>query len=435
MHRRGNLRRFAVAATACAAVLASCSDGDGGGGSGSSAPAPDGGQAAAPLARYADHRSEHYDDPSRWVCRPDTEDVCDGDLDATVVEADGTTRVEEFTPAEDPPIDCFYVYPTISRDESTYSDWEPSSEEEGFVTLQQAARLGQVCRVFAPVYRQLTLTALIGRLGGGGDTGGDRDGEDEGDRPAERGDPFADVLDAFRTYMANDNEGRGFVLIGHSQGSGMLTRLIAEEVDPHEDVRELLVAAYLVGSSVTVPEGEVVGGDFQHVPLCTRSDETGCVLTWATFRAGAPPPPGALFGRPRRGEGVAGCVNPAAVEGGSAELHPYLPADASASILSALGTDGSGGSWLEGTTIDTPFVTLPGFVTGRCTSRDGFSYLEVEVHADPSDPRADDLPGDLTPEWGLHLVDVSVAMGDIVDRVAAQAAAFTGSSGTGSSGG
>ena len=433
MHRRGNLRRFAVAATACAAVLASCSDGDGGGGSGSSAPAPDGGQAAAPLARYADHHSEHYDDPSRWVCRPDTEDVCDGDLDATVVEADGTTRVEEFTPAEDPPIDCFYVYPTISRDESTYSDWEPSPEEEGFVTLQQAARLGQVCRVFAPVYRQLTLTALIGRLGGGGDTGGDRDGED--DRPAERGDPFADVLDAFRTYMANDNEGRGFVLIGHSQGSGMLTRLIAEEVDPHEDVRELLVAAYLVGSSVTVPEGEVVGGDFQHVPLCTRSDETGCVLTWATFRAGAPPPPGALFGRPRRGEGVAGCVNPAAVEGGSAELHPYLPADASASILSALGTDDSGGSWLEGTTIDTPFVTLPGFVTGRCTSRDGFSYLEVEVHADPSDPRADDLPGDLTPEWGLHLVDVSVAMGDIVDRVAAQAAAFTGSSGTGSSGG
>lgn len=371
------------------------------------------------VARYADYESIEYDDPSHWVCRPDTDDVCDEGLDATVVDADGTTTVEAFTPAEDPPIDCFYVYPTISRDETTYSDWDASADEEGYVALQQAGRLGEVCRVFAPVYRQRTLTALTAALAGADGPGSTT--------PPEEGDPVADVLDAFRTYMARDNGGRGVVLIGHSQGASVLNEVIATEIDPNDDVRDLLVAAYLVGSTVAVPEGEVVGGDFAHVPLCTEGDQTGCVLTWATFRDTAPPPEGALFGRPRDGEGVAGCVNPAAVEGGPAELTPYLPADASASILASLGVGagGEGATWLEGGEITTPFVTLPGLVRGECVERDGFNYLEVTVQPDPG-PRADDIAGDLTPEWGLHLVDVSVVMGDIVDRVRTQADAFAG---------
>jgi hypothetical protein len=330
------------------------------------------------------------------------------------VEADGTTRVEEFVPADDPPVDCFYVYPTISRDETPYSDWEASPEEEGFVVLHQAARLASTCRVFAPIYRQRTLTALLASLGGSDPPGG------------QEGDPFADVLDAFRTYMAEDNDGRGFVLVGHSQGAGLLRDLIRTEIDAHDDVRERLVAAYLAGTGVAVPEGAVVGGDFRNVPLCTAPDETGCVLTWATFRSTAPPPPNSFFGRPRDGEGVAGCVNPAAVGGESAELTPYFPADASASILSTLGAGGGSGGWLPGTDITTPFVTLPGLVSGECVSQAGFDFLSVTVHADPSGPRADDIGGDLTPEWGLHLVDVSIVMGDIVERVRDQAAAYTG---------
>lgn len=416
--------RIVAVALAGLLLLAGCSDGDTVG-SGSTSTTPPQSQAGATLDRYADYESANYDDPAHWVCRPDTDDVCDGDLRTTVIEADGSTRVEEFEAAEDPPVDCFYVYPTISRDETTYSDWDPSPEEEGFVTLQQAARLGSVCRVFAPVYRQVTLTSLIDLLGGR--PGQAQDGQEQnGDEPDDEGDPFADVLDAFRTYMANDNQGRGVVLVGHSQGSGVLTRLIAEEIDPNADVRERLVAAYLAGSSVEVPEGEVVGGDFEHVPLCTANGETGCVVTWATYRAEAPPPQGALFGRPRGGEGVAGCVNPAAIEGGEAELHAYFPGTASASILSDLGTGPEGRSWLEGTEIETPFAALPGLVTGRCESRDGFDYLAVTVHPDPADPRADDIAGDLTPEWGLHLVDVSIVMGDIVARIGEQAEAFTG---------
>lgn len=202
--------RALAAMLAGALAAAACSDDDGGSagdaaGADAAAQQEDGG--GGPLARYADYESVNYGDPAHWLCRPGADDACGGDLTATVVEAGGTTVVEEFVPADDPPIDYFYVYPTISRDETPYSDWEASPEEAGYVVLHQAARLASTCRVFAPIYRQRTLTALLASLGAR-------------TRRA-RGDPFAGVLDAFRTYMAEDNDGRGFVLVGHSQGAGL----------------------------------------------------------------------------------------------------------------------------------------------------------------------------------------------------------------------
>ena len=374
-----------------------------------------------PLARYADYTTTEYDEPSHWVCRPDTtDDICHSDLDSTAVEADGTTKVEKFEAAAAPKIDCFYVYPTISRDKTTFSDWNASPDEEGYVTLNQAARLRQDCRVFAPVYRQRTLAGLAGALGGGTSSA-----------PEEKGDPYADVLDAFRTYMAKDNHGRGFVLIGHSQGAGMLNELIQKEIDPNADVRKELVGAYLAGGAVAVPDGKLVGGDFQHVPLCSKADEAGCVVTWATFRSTATPPANSYFGKVRGGKPgeVAGCVSPAAPSGGTAEAHSYFPANSKASILSSLGTSTGGSSWLgDGSTtkITTPFVSVPGLVSVGCTEKDGFHFEEATVHPDPAGPRADDIPGDITPEWGLHLVDVNLVMGDIVTLVAEQAKAYAG---------
>jgi hypothetical protein len=69
-------------------------------------------------------------------------------------------------------------------------------------------------------------------------------------------------------------------------------------------------------------------------------------------------------------------------------------------------------------------VTLPGFLTARCAERDGFSYLEVTVNGNPADPRIDDIGGDLTPDWGLHLVDVNLAMGDLVALARRQTAGY-----------
>src|SRR4051794_31525962 len=74
--------------------------------------------------------SDPYTDPAKWVCRPDRTDVCDSGQDATVVRADGSTSVERWSPATNPPIDCFYLYPTVSYDLSANSDWRPATSQE-----------------------------------------------------------------------------------------------------------------------------------------------------------------------------------------------------------------------------------------------------------------------------------------------------------------
>ena len=390
-------------------------------------PGKDSAKSGAPLARYADYRSKEYRDPSHWVCRPEARDICDDNLDATEVAANGTLTVHRFKRATDAPIDCFYVYPTISRDQSVNSDWNASPDEEGFVTLNQAARLQSQCRLFAPVYRQTTLAGLASRL------------TDKSTTTGPTIDPYADVLDAFRTYMADDNNGRGFVLIGHSQGASILKRLIADEIDPNGDVRSHLVAAYLAGAAVGVPTGRDVGGDFKHVPVCHKSNQTGCVIAWASFRSTAPPTAGSYFGKAGTrpgdpaGAGIeAVCANPADL--GNDEdtpLDSYFPANRTASILSDLKTSitaPADGGWVAASagTITTPYVSVRGLASGHCIDADGYHVLSITVHGDPADPRADDIPGDLTPQWGLHLVDVNLVMGNIVDLVASQAKAYAG---------
>ncbi|HZJ27807.1 MAG TPA: DUF3089 domain-containing protein [Acidimicrobiia bacterium] len=334
-------------------------------------------------------------------------------MDATVVDGDGTTRRERFTPAKDAAIDCFYVYPTISTDETVNSDLVPGEDQKIFVTRQQVARLGKHCRVFAPVYRQVTLTALARSLGGGTSAGTDA-----------RAMAFDDVVDAWKHDMANDNGGRGVVLVGHSQGAGLLNQLVAQEIDPSPDMRARLVSALLLGASVAVPRGTDVGGDFAKVPVCRAARQTGCVISYASFRATSPPPANSYFGRPRSGEGVAACVNPAAPRGGKAPLHSYFPTNGQA-LPGGDDAAATSPQWAEGVEIDTPFVALPGLVSAECVEDEGFSYLALTVHGDPADPRIDDIGGDLTPEWGMHLVDANVAMGDLVDLVGVQSCAYT----------
>lgn len=86
--------------------------------------------------------------------------------------------------------------------------------------------------------------------------------------------------------------------------------------------------------------------------------------------------------------------------------------------------------WVEGEEVTTPFVSLPGMLTAQCVNDDRGSYLSVSVHGDPEDPRADDIVGDVVVEgevqagWGLHLVDMHLAMGNLIDIVKAQGEAY-----------
>jgi hypothetical protein len=366
---------------------------------------------AHPDNPYPGYRSAIYADPTHWLCRPDTDDVCDHDLDATIVQANGRTRIERWRTARHPKIDCFYVYPTISTDTTGNSDLVPGEDQELFVVRQQAARLGSACRLFAPVYRQITLTALLSILGGN-------------PIPNDRALAYGDVLDAWKHYIANDNHGRGVLLIGHSQGASVLTALIKNEIDPNPQLRDRLVSAVLLGTSLQVPVGKDVGGDFANIPLCHAARDTGCAISYGSFRSTAPPPANSLFGRSLQPGWEAACTNPASLAGGAGTLHPNLPTNGQSLPIFALPPPPP---WVDpslGVEITTPFVTLPGFLDAECAEHNGFSYLEITVHGDPSDPRIDDIGGDLTPEWGLHLVDANIAMGDLVAIANRQAHAY-----------
>src|SRR5262249_10308891 len=151
----------------------------------------------------------------------------------------------------------------------------PGTEEKGVVKAQ-FARFASQCRLFAPMYRQVTLTALRALLAG---------------TPvqADRALAYNDVLDAWNYYLEHDNKGRGVVLIGHSQGSMVLTQLIRNEIDG-KPVQSRIISALLLGTSLPVPKGKDVGGAFQHMPLCHSAAQTGCVITYASFRSNVPPP-------------------------------------------------------------------------------------------------------------------------------------------------
>lgn len=320
--------------------------------------------------------------PTLWLCGPAAEDdACTGDLDATVVAADGSRTLLPFTPTPGPAVDCFYVYPTVSRAETRNAPLEITVAERE-VARAQAGRFGEVCRVVAPVYRQVTLQGLM--------NGGFADQE-------ARDLAFGDVLSAWNDHVATAGD-RPFVLIGHSQGAHELTRLLAERIEGDPELRPRLISALLLGGAVTVPVGEDVGGSFATVPACRATTQIGCVVAYNSFAE--TPPAFALFGRGGYGREIL-CVHPGAPGGGPAPLTPFLPTAAVAGF-------------------DTPFVTAEDAVTGECRTEGSASWLQVDV--DPALAReVAAVSVDLGPAWGLHVGDVNLALGDLVALVRTQA--------------
>lgn len=408
------MRRRSLAALTLALSFGACS---------AEAPAPASSTAEADAAldpAIAPVTPLDYADMSHWLCRPGRDDACAQDASVTVVSADGALKHEVFTPAADPPIDCFYVYPTISKDDAGNADTTLGPEERE-IARQQFARFGGACRLYAPAYRQVTLTALY-KL---------RRGEDV---DTNRELAFADVKAAWQHYLANDNAGRGVVLIGHDQGAGILTRLIAASIDG-QPVRSQLVSAILVGGAVETPEGQAVGGTFRTLPLCTSANSTGCIIAYSAFRAETPPTGDSLFGAASAAGNRAACVNPAELDGSAGQLRAVLPSGR------ALFDDMAPPPVWSATAaapVETPFVMLPGLLTARCVEQGGFSYLAVTVTPDPADPRTDTINGDVVVNgtlrqfWGLHLIDMHLALGNLVSIVSTQAAEWTGAQARGS---
>src|ERR1700722_12129729 len=224
-------------------------------------------------ARAAD--DVFYARPEAWLCRPGASDLCATPIIATVVQSDGTRTIRVLKPNPAAPIDCFYVYPTVSEDPAGNSGMT-SGPGERRAGAQQFPPFASVCRPFAPVYRQVTIAGVEAVLR-------------HEPLPVDFKLPYEDVRAAWRHYLAHDNEGRPVVLIGHSQGARILARLLAHEIEGKPEQR-LLAGALILGFDVEVPEGKDVGGMLKTIPLCRMAGQCGGGVGFETFPASSPPP-------------------------------------------------------------------------------------------------------------------------------------------------
>jgi Protein of unknown function (DUF3089) len=356
---------------------------------------PAGSSAAAATAPATTPGSANSIAPTVWLCRPGlAKDPCTPSLTTTVATATGQKVSVVHTPtAADPLFDCFYVYPTVS-DQKTANANLTIDPTERSIALYQAARYSHDCRVYAPMYRQLTLSAIGGSVSASAATVA-----------------YDDVLNAWATYLRKYNHGRGVVLIGHSQGAFVLRKLMASQIDPHPKFRRLLVSAVLMGGNVTVKQGSDVGGDFKHIPACHSATQVGCVIAFSTFDA--VPPHGSLFGRTTAKGLRVLCTNPAALGGGSGLLDPVFPTApfAPGSTISA----GTARLGIPAIRVSTPWVSTPVAYSAHCSSAGGANVLEIAPLAGA--PVLHPSP-DAT--WGLHLVDGNIALGNLVAIVHSQ---------------
>jgi hypothetical protein len=345
-----------------------------------------------------------------WLCRPGlADDPCAGDLTTTSITATNGRSIQRAKATGSKRFDCFYLYPTASGEQTVNSDLVVQPAEVA-LAMSQTGRLSQVCDVWAPMYRQITVHALFG---GGGTS------------PDASEIAYDSVLSAWKDFIAHYDNGRPIILISHSQGSVEMIKLVQSEIDNSPKIRKRIVVAIIAGGNVTVPDGKEVGSTFQHLPLCTTSHQTGCVIAYSSFPT--VPPANSMFGRAGLGislnEGQTvttgvhvACVNPAAIGGGTAELSFYTPVAAVQPLPAQA---------IPAPTVTTPWVTYPNMFSATCTSADGATWLQVTHNAPTGDVRPVP-PEPLGVTFGYHLDDLNLPAGNLVKDVRTEEASYRG---------
>ena len=346
-----------------------------------------------------------YANRALWACLPGNDpNECHADLTATEFLKDGGSQKVPHVATTTPAFDCFYIYPTVAT--SGGGNMVDFSNIDAVLDplRAQAARFTGVCEVYAPLYRQVSLTASS-----------DAGVMVQGDGALAVG----DVLRAFDEYLSKWNKGRNFVVLGHSQGTSMATALLQKRIDNDAAVRSKLISAVLLGGQIRTPANARVGGTFANIPTCQTPGETGCAIAYVSYAKEAPPVAGkAIFGG-ETDAGVIACTEPAALANNAANYKgSYFaktvnnPAFVSPGFLPA--------------DLPTPYMLYRDFFKGTCVNQGGYSYLEIAINKSADDVRQN--PGYRNPAlestgWGMHLVDYNLELDDIIEAVRLQAAA------------
>jgi Protein of unknown function (DUF3089) len=332
-----------------------------------------------------------------WLCRPgQADDPCTASLLTTVVGPGGVTHVVDYKPAKNPPVDCFYLYPNITHQDSPNASLHIDVQETAIAELE-ASPFSRDCRVYAPMYRERSFV-------------------DPDDTSANRV-TARSVLSAWNDYLTHFNNGRGVVLIGHSEGAYQLAQILISHIDDVPSVRKLLVSAVITGQDLPVYTSGF--GPLTTVGPCQSDTQTGCVIGYNAYSE--TPPPDSKFGRVPallQGHPVHDiCTNPADLGGGSGELvsmyRTHLPTQqvAGSMVQGIFGAHAPSSS--------TPWLEYDGLYTARCTTSNGARVLRVTARHGA--PLLSALPD---AAWGLHVDDPNLAMGNLVALVHAEAASY-----------
>lgn len=216
-----------------------------------------------------------YTQTQGWAALPDREDAADVVPSSDVQDLQSTAQV-----------DVFFVHPTTFFGTAGWNqpldDTSTNQLTDMFVMRGQASVFNSCCRIYAPRYRQATIFSFM-------------DSSGSGQSALELA--YGDVERAFDYYIEHYNQGRPFILAGHSQGS-LHVRTLLEKRITGTPLRNQLVAAYPIGFSI---DREVMARAVPDVAVCESAEQIGCVVSW-----NAVGPDAAAWGDPRRNI----CVNP-----------------------------------------------------------------------------------------------------------------------------
>ena len=184
-------------------------------------------------------------------------------------------------------VDVFFVHPTTFFGTAGWNqsldDASTNQLTDMFVLRSQASVFNSCCRIYAPRYRQATIFSFMDWSGNGKDR-----------RCSSR---TTTCERAFDYFIEHYNQGRPFILAGHSQGSVHVRTLLEKRITG-TPLRERLVAAYPIGFSI---DREAMAKAVPDVPVCETAEQIGCVVSWNAVGPDAAP-----WGDPRKNI----CVNP-----------------------------------------------------------------------------------------------------------------------------
>lgn len=169
------------------------------------------------------------------------------------------------------PVDIFYLYPTVyqktnKEDPNVCNIDNPIMHKYSKLALDfQASAFAPVGNMYAPYFRQAdaayTLALPLTEQG-----------------KVIGGTPTTDALAAFDYYIKNYNQGRPFILAGHSQGSNVLLYVLADYMKQNPKVNNRMIAAYVIGYSIT-PEYLAKN---PHLKFANGPDDTGVIISYNT---------------------------------------------------------------------------------------------------------------------------------------------------------